>query len=82
MTNAAECEQQEGATGDACQVLTDRGRAMPPTFQHPSGTGAIVTINVDATTAQTFNADTGLSITDNGATHTFRIDTTVVATLS
>ena len=75
-------EPEAVATGDAGQVLTSRGSALPPTFQDPSRTGGIVTINVDSTTAQTFNADTALSITDNGATHTYGIDTTVVATLS
>ena len=63
-------EPEAVATGNAGQVLKSRGSALPPTFQDRSGTGGIGTINGDATTAQTFNADTGPSIKITGANPT------------
>ena len=67
---AAIGEPEAVAIGTAGQVLTSRGSTLPPTFHDPAGTGGIVTINHDAPTARTLNAYTGISITDNGTTHT------------
>ena len=70
------------ATGTAGQVLTSNGVGLAPTFQTVSGTGGITSLNDSMAAAQTLAANNGITLADAGATHTFSIDTTTVATLT